>query len=73
MNQRVSVRYLGENYEYQTIQRVVRNVVLARYDWLGRFGLKVGEVVVDGEKVLVAKYPQQKKWWIWDIGDSDPR
>lgn len=70
---RKSIRYLDEQYEYQTVRRVVRNIVLARYDWLGRFGLVVGEAIVEGEKVLVAKYPNQRKWWVWDIVDSDPR
>lgn len=68
------IRYLDKHYKYRTVRRVVRNIVLARYDWLGRFGLIIGEASVEGEKVLVGRYPQtQERWWIWDDGDSDPR
>ena len=68
------IRYLDEHYKYRTVRRVVRNIVLARYDWLGRFGLIIGEASVEGKKVLVGRYAQtQERWWIWDDGDGDPR
>ena len=65
--------YLDENYKYRTVRRVVKNIVPARFDWLGRFGLMIGEATVDGEKSLVGKYPQQKRWWIWNDSDYDPK
>lgn len=67
------ITYLGKDYKQLTVRRVVRNIVPARYDWLGRFGLMIGEATVDGEKSLVGRYPQQKNWWIWDDGAGDPR
>jgi len=45
-----TIKYLGDNYEYIKVKRVIRNIVPGRQDWLGGFGLLVGEATIGGRK-----------------------